>query len=72
VSDGTTLYGFKWGQVEVQRMIAHKGYKLLNISTPYREIVIQVSPTGSKVHVVQTKRRRAVDQPPPAPSPVSE
>lgn len=39
-------YGFSWGQVEVERLIEHKGHRLLRIRTKKQQLEIRVTPTG--------------------------
>lgn len=41
-----TTFGFEWGQVKVLRVASHEGYKVLEIKTPRRVLLVTVTPTG--------------------------
>lgn len=41
-----TQYGFKWGTVEVERAVYHRGYKLMTLKTLRQELEITITPTG--------------------------
>ena len=57
MQDKVTQYGFTWGPIEVQRLAHDKTFRALSVVTPFVEVQVVVSPTGRKVHVVQTRRR---------------
>lgn len=39
-------HGFSWGQLSVERMIEHKGHRLVRVVTNRQELRIRVTPTG--------------------------
>lgn len=54
MSVSETDYGFKWGSMEVTRILSHEGYKAVTVGPvddPDRSVEIYVSPKGKSVRV---------------------
>jgi hypothetical protein len=41
-----TQFGFKWGQVTVERWASHNGHLILGITTPCQVLQIRITPKG--------------------------
>jgi hypothetical protein len=41
-----TRYGFRWGRVEVERLLEHKGHRLMMVTTDRQQLKIRVTPSG--------------------------
>jgi hypothetical protein len=41
-----TQFGFKWGQVTVERWASHNGHLILGITTPRQVLQIRITPQG--------------------------
>lgn len=53
MSDGTTQYGFDWGNVSVTRVCQHKGTRVVSVAIKPggKALYIQVSPMGRTIRV---------------------
>ena len=54
-----TRFGFNWGPAKVERAMSDDKYGVaIMVSTPYRELMVWVSPGGRSIGThVRTKRR---------------
>lgn len=43
---GETQYGFVYGAATVERVLSHKGYVIVDVTTPKQKIQITVTPKG--------------------------
>lgn len=46
-------YGFRWGQLDVVRLIEYRGNRALAIRTDFGEVEVYVSPTGRSIRVMR-------------------
>jgi len=51
-----TTYGFRWGPMEVERLVSdHRGGVLIAIRTGHKRVEIRVSPKGNKIDVGEVR-----------------
>jgi hypothetical protein len=71
MSDGTTPFGFRVGQVEVSRAARYKGYVVIFVETDHQRVEITATPKGRYLRVLGPYDRldrgpfAALDEPTP-------
>lgn len=41
-----TQYGFEWGNARVERLVSHRGHRVLHVQTARQRVEVRVTPAG--------------------------